>query len=110
WLDDGRYWFLDNHAQSVYRRIGKPFPKKQDIDADAFFIGSRGNRFNTGFYPRLSLLKSRAGIDKQFSLHTLRHSIATHLLSAGMDIEEISRFLGHSSLASTQIYTHLTPI
>lgn len=46
-------------------------------------------------------------IDKEVGLHTLRHSIATHLLAAGMQLESISRFLGHGSLESTQIYTHL---
>lgn len=45
--------------------------------------------------------------EKEIGLHTLRHSIATHLLQAGMKLESISRFLGHSSLESTQIYTHL---
>jgi len=49
-------------------------------------------------------------IDKEIGLHTLRHSIATHLLQAGMKLESISRFLGHSSLESTQIYTHLAGI
>jgi len=44
---------------------------------------------------------------KNITLHTLRHSIATHLLQNGMSLEQISRFLGHSSLESTQIYTHL---
>lgn len=44
---------------------------------------------------------------KRLSLHVLRHSIATHLLQNGMSIENISQFLGHSSLESTQIYTHL---
>lgn len=44
---------------------------------------------------------------KRLSMHVLRHSIATHLLQNGMDIENISLFLGHSSLESTQIYTHL---
>jgi len=43
---------------------------------------------------------------KRLHLHTLRHSIATHLLQNGMSIENIARFLGHSSLDSTQIYTH----
>jgi integrase/recombinase XerD len=44
---------------------------------------------------------------KQVGLHTLRHSIATHLLARGMDLEKIKEFLGHTSLESTQIYTHL---
>ncbi len=44
---------------------------------------------------------------KNISLHSLRHSIATHLLANGMDIQKVQRFLGHSSLDSTEIYTHL---
>jgi len=46
--------------------------------------------------------------EKEIGLHTLRHSIATHLLQGGMKLESISKFLGHSSLESTQIYTHLS--
>ena len=61
----------------------------------------------SGFYKRLDQLKVRAGIGKNFSLHGLRHTIATHLLQSGMDIQEISKFLGHSTLESTQIYTHI---
>lgn len=56
---------------------------------------------------RLMRLKHLAGIDKPVCLHTLRHSIATHLLQSGMSLESVSRFLGHSSLESTQIYTHV---
>ena len=48
-----------------------------------------------------------AELDSGTGLHTLRHSIATHLLQNGMKVEQISKFLGHSSLNSTQIYTHL---
>jgi len=63
---------------------------------------------------RLKYLQYQSGdIDlneKEIGLHTLRHSIATHLLQAGMKLESISRFLGHSSLDSTQIYTHLAGI
>lgn len=49
-------------------------------------------------------------IEKEIGLHTLRHSIATHLLQAGMPLESIARFLGHGSLESTQIYTHLAGV
>lgn len=49
-------------------------------------------------------------IEKEIGLHTLRHSIATHLLQAGMKMESIARLLGHSSLESTQIYTHLAGV
>lgn len=48
--------------------------------------------------------------EKEIGLHTLRHSIATHFLQAGMKLESISRFLGHSSLESTQIYTHIAGV
>jgi integrase/recombinase XerD len=49
-------------------------------------------------------------IEKEIGLHTLRHSIATHLLQSGMKLESIARFLGHSTLESTQIYTHLAGV
>jgi len=56
---------------------------------------------------RLAGLVETAGIPKEVGLHSLRHSIATHLLRNGMPLAEIQRFLGHASLESTQIYTHL---
>lgn len=60
---------------------------------------------------RLKLLQQRTNDirlqQKNIRLHVLRHSIATHLLGNGMSLEKISKFLGHSSLESTQIYTHL---
>jgi integrase/recombinase XerD len=82
-------------------------------DNEAFFLSLKGNRMNTqGMVIRLHKLQQLTGdiefSQKEIALHTLRHSIATHLLHAGMELEKISRFLGHSSLESTQIYTHLT--
>jgi site-specific recombinase XerD len=50
-----------------------------------------------------------SGVTKAASVHTLRHSYATHLLEAGVDIRIIQKYLGHDSLATTYIYIHLTP-
>jgi len=74
----------------------------------ALFISSQGKRMigNT-MLNRLHGLKGKAGIEKDTGLHSLRHSIATHLLQSGMELEKIKQFLGHGSLESTQIYTHI---
>jgi site-specific recombinase XerD len=105
YITEGREWFLHEHYARDYTR--KHAKRKQASDDGAFFISQHGGRL-TEFYPRLTYLKEKAGIEKQFGLHSLRHSISTHLLQSGMPIEEIAKFLGHSSLDSTQIYTHLT--
>ena len=75
----------------------------------AFFINIRGKRASgSSLYERLNQLKQKAGIIKPVGLHTLRHSIATHLLLSGMKLDDIGKFLGHNTLESTQIYTHIT--
>ena len=81
-------------------------------EVGVLFLSLRGLRMEgQSMVVRLKLLQQKTDDitlqQKDIALHTLRHSIATHLLSAGMSLEKIARFLGHSSLESTQIYTHL---
>ena len=78
---------------------------------EAFFVGHSGRRLSgAAMLLRLQKLIELTGqeelIQKEVHLHTLRHSIATHLLQNGMSLERIAAFLGHSSLESTQLYTH----
>jgi integrase/recombinase XerD len=82
---------------------------------EALFLSYYGKRMGgQSLLLRLKYLQQQTEnldlIEKEIGLHTLRHSIATHLLQAGMKLEYIARFLGHSSLESTQIYTHLAEV
>lgn len=81
----------------------------QGNKSTALFIGAnKGVQMDKqSLYIRIKTLVRKAAIKKKAGTHTLRHSIATHLLQSGMKLERIQQFLGHADLDSTQIYTHL---
>ena len=77
--------------------------------SEYLFINNQGNKISrVGFFKMLKKLALEEGIKRDFSPHTLRHSFATHLLDNGADLRSIQELLGHESISTTQIYTHVS--
>lgn len=78
-----------------------------DIREESLFLNSRGGRLTRkGMWKNFKSLCSKSGVEGK--LHSLRHSFATHLLVGGADLRSVQELLGHSDIATTQIYTHLS--
>ena len=76
---------------------------------EAVFLNRRGQRLTRqGFWLILRGLAGRSGLNGRITPHTLRHSFATHLLRGGAPLRHVQELLGHASITTTQVYTHLT--
>jgi integrase/recombinase XerD len=74
------------------------------------FVNLRGAALSRqGLYKIVQRHAATAGLAHRMSPHTLRHSFATHLLAGGCDLRSLQEMLGHADIATTQIYTHLSP-
>lgn len=92
-----RYWLIDRNEQTI-----KPH------NEDFLFLNRRGAQLTRAMiFTIVKQLAKEAGITKTISPHTFRHSFATHLLEGGASLRAIQQMLGHESIITTQIYTHL---
>ena len=78
-------------------------------DTDALFITNRGKPFSRqGVWKMIKKYGQMSGVLKNITPHTFRHTFATHLIENGADLRIVQELLGHTDIATTQIYTHLS--
>ncbi|WHY65578.1 site-specific tyrosine recombinase XerD [Neobacillus sp. SuZ13] len=98
-----------SEAIKHYLEEGRPRFVSTKHQDHALFLNHQGKRLTRqGFWKILKKLTKEAGINKELTPHTLRHSFATHLIENGADLRAVQEMLGHADISTTQIYTQVT--
>lgn len=93
----------------ISKKLSKKLKKYLEKKKDWIYVFSENKPLTTRNIQKIvQKAAAKAGINKQVHPHTLRHSHATHLMDAGVDIRKIQQILGHASISTTQIYTHIS--
>jgi len=102
--------FGDKAYQSLNLYLDRLRPKLvKNPYENTLFLNSRGERLSRqGVFYLVKLYAQKARIEKKVTPHTLRHTLATHLLENGADLRSVQEMLGHSDISTTQIYTHVS--
>jgi integrase/recombinase XerD len=106
--DLSNYYYNEREALTQ----GRDYLLNVSDNSKAFMLHSRGGRMHDDTYNKylkriIERTENKELKERQISIHSLRHSIATHLLQQGVSVEQVRMFLGHSQLETTQIYTHI---
>ena len=92
----------------IYKDEIRCLKKIKTEDNDVLFLNRNGGKITRAMiFTIVKDAAAKAGIDKKISPHTFRHSFATHLLENGADLRTIQILMGHESITTTEIYTHL---